>query len=142
MCNIIHYSRANLTRVLAFWYGVFIIRLPAISSKRLLILMNHSDPEIGKYENKNNSRCDIKHWITALNKISTTPFSCEYHWSWYHNSFCLIYNHGRINVWITEHIKAPRHWPLWGEFTDHSPHKRPVMRKMAPFDDVIMCIQS
>ena len=34
-------------------------------------------------------------------------------------------------------IKALRHWPLWGEFTD-SPHKWPVMRKMFPFDDVIM----
>ena len=33
-------------------------------------------------------------------------------------------------------IKAPRHWPLWGE----SPNKAPVTRKMFPFDDVIIHI--
>ena len=36
------------------------------------------------------------------------------------------------------HIKAPRHWPLCGEFTGDSPHKWPVTRKMFPSDDVIM----
>ena len=39
-------------------------------------------------------------------------------------------------------IKAPRHWPLWGESTGdrhvNSPHNGPVTRKMFPFDDVIM----
>ena len=41
---------------------------------------------------------------------------------------------------IKENIKAPRHWPLCGEFTGtvNSPHKGPVTRKMFPFDDVIM----
>ena len=39
---------------------------------------------------------------------------------------------------IKENIKAPRHGPLWGEFT--SSHKGPVTRKMFPFDDVIMVI--
>ena len=34
-------------------------------------------------------------------------------------------------------IKAPRHWPLCGEFTG-DPQKGPVTRKMFPFDDVIM----
>ena len=34
-------------------------------------------------------------------------------------------------------IKAPRHWPLWGESTgDHD--IGPVTRKMFPFDDLIM----
>ena len=45
-----------------------------------------------------------------------------------------------IQTQIKENIKAPRHWPLCGEFTGpvNSPHKRPVTRKMFPFDDVIM----
>ena len=45
-----------------------------------------------------------------------------------------------IQVQIKENIKAPHHWPLCGEFTGdvNSPHKRPVTRKMFPFDDVIM----
>ena len=34
-------------------------------------------------------------------------------------------------------VKDPRHWPLCGEF----PHKRPVTRKVLPFDDVIMSKQ-
>ena len=38
---------------------------------------------------------------------------------------------------INENIKAPCHWPLWGEFTG-DPHKGPVTRKMFPFDDVIL----
>ena len=43
---------------------------------------------------------------------------------------------------IKENIKAPRHWPLWGEFTSDRwiPHKGLVTRKMFPFDDVIMRI--
>ena len=40
--------------------------------------------------------------------------------------------------------KAPRHWPLWGEFTGDrwipSQIKGQVTRKMFPFDDVIMII--
>ena len=46
-----------------------------------------------------------------------------------------------IRVQSKENIKAPRHWPLRGEFTGargNSPHKRPVTRKMLPFDDVII----
>ena len=42
---------------------------------------------------------------------------------------------------MKEDIKAPRHWPLCGEFTGDRwipPHKWPVTRKMFPFDDVIM----
>ena len=38
-------------------------------------------------------------------------------------------------------IKAPRHWPLWEEIHRspvNSPHEGPVMRKMFPFDGVIM----
>ena len=39
-----------------------------------------------------------------------------------------------------ENIKAPRHWPMWGEFTN-SPHKVQVTRKMFPFDESIMMMQ-
>ena len=44
---------------------------------------------------------------------------------------------------IKGNIKAPRHWPLCGEFTGDRwiPRlKWPVTRKMFPFDDVIMSI--
>ena len=46
-----------------------------------------------------------------------------------------------IQMQIKEYIKAPRHWPLCGEFHQRpvkSRHKWPVARKMFPFDDVIM----
>ena len=52
---------------------------------------------------------------------------------------------------IKENIKAPRHWPLWEKFTGgrgihlwplNFPPKRPVTRKMFPFDDVIMKLTS
>ena len=41
---------------------------------------------------------------------------------------------------IKENIKAPRHWPLCGEFTGHRwiPRTNGQTRKMFPFDDVIM----
>ena len=45
--------------------------------------------------------------------------------------------HAQIKV----DIKDPRHWPLCGEFTGNRriPRtKKPVTRKMFPFDDVIM----
>ena len=50
-----------------------------------------------------------------------------------------------IQVQIKENIKAPRHWPLCGEFTGDRwlpPHKGPITRKMFPFDDVIMNISA
>ena len=37
---------------------------------------------------------------------------------------------------IKENVKAPCHWPLCGPV--NSPHKGPVIRKISPFDDVIM----
>ena len=42
-------------------------------------------------------------------------------------------------------IKAPRHWPLWVEYTGdrwpvESPHKGPVTRQILPFCDIIMII--
>ena len=45
-----------------------------------------------------------------------------------------------IQSQIKENIKAPRHWPLLGEFSGDwwIPDKGPVTRKMISFDDVIM----
>ena len=46
-----------------------------------------------------------------------------------------LFTHPFIQAQIKENIKAPPHWPLCGQFTGD---KRPVTRKMSPFDDVIM----
>ena len=46
-----------------------------------------------------------------------------------------------VQAQITENLKAPRHWPLWGESTDNCwipLTKGQITRKMFPFDDVIM----
>ena len=48
-----------------------------------------------------------------------------------------------IRAQIEENMKAPRYWPLYGEFTSgrwlvNSPHKTPITRKMFPFDSVII----
>ena len=46
-----------------------------------------------------------------------------------------------VHAQIKENIKAPRHWPLWGESTGDRRIlliKGPVTRKMFSFDDVIM----
>ena len=52
-------------------------------------------------------------------------------------SLTIVYSPAYLDADQRKH-KAPRHWPLCGEFTGNSPHKRPVTRKMFPFDDVIM----
>ena len=50
-----------------------------------------------------------------------------------------LFTQAFIQAQMKENIKAPRHWPLWGEFTgDLWIHKGSVTRKMFPFDDVIM----
>ena len=71
--------------------------------------------------------------------------SSELAWSVFINGYLIIIIHPItfVQMQIKENIKAPRHWPLWGEFTGdrspvNSPHKWPVTRKMFPFDDVIM----
>ena len=51
---------------------------------------------------------------------------------WRHNGHDCVSNHQTHH--IKENIKAPRHWPLCGEF------KWPVTRKILPFHDVIMMI--
>ena len=54
-----------------------------------------------------------------------------------------LFTQSFIQTQIKENIKAPRHWPLRGEFTGdrgpvNSPHKWPVTQKMFSFDDVII----
>ena len=45
-------------------------------------------------------------------------------------------------VQIEENIKAPRHWPLWGEFTGNQwfPAQMASNAEMFPFDDVILIL--
>ena len=59
---------------------------------------------------------------TALTTSSLT--NCILQWS--HSGRDGVSNHRRLvclhmqpfdQAWIKENIKAPRHWPLWGEFT-------------------------
>ena len=67
---------------------------------------------------------------------------------WRHNERDRVSNHQSpdclfnrlFKAQIKENIKAPRHWPLWGEFPGDGefPHKGAVTGKMDPFDDVIM----
>ena len=51
-------------------------------------------------------------------------------------SLTIVYT-ADIQAQIKENIKAPRHWPLWGEFTGDLPRTN-VTRKMFSFDDIIM----
>ena len=71
---------------------------------------------------------------------------------WRHNEHDGVLNHRRLHLFaellvqvqIKEHIKAPRHLPLCGEFTGDrrwpvsSPYKRPVTRKIFPFNDFLL----
>ena len=58
-------------------------------------------------------------------------------------SLTILFTQPFIQTQIKENTKAPRHWPLCGEFTGDrwiSRKNGPVTRKMFPFDDVIMYI--
>ena len=67
---------------------------------------------------------------------------------WRHNERDGVSNHLRLDGFsqrfvraqIKENIKAPRHWPLWGEFTsDQSiPSQKASNAEMFLFDDVIL----
>ena len=57
-------------------------------------------------------------------------------------SLTIVYSTS-IQVQINENIKAPRHWPLWGEFTGHRRIPRTKGQydsnaKTFPFVDAIM----
>ena len=86
--------------------------------------------------------------VLCLTRISLF-YTCRKTVQWRHNGCDGVSNHQPYDclfnrlfkAQIKENIKAPRHWPLCGEFTGgpvNSPHKGPVTRKMFPFDDVIM----
>ena len=51
-----------------------------------------------------------------------------------------LFTHPFVQAQIKENIKAPRHWPSWGNspVTSEFPAKGTVTRKMFPFDDAIM----
>ena len=58
-------------------------------------------------------------------------------------SLTIVYSTVYSKVQIKENIKAPRHWPLWWEFTGNIPRtKGPVTRKTFPLDDVIVWYQA
>ena len=71
---------------------------------------------------------------------------------WRHNGCDSVSNHQPHQFFLLNRLfrrrskkawKAPRHWPLCGEFTGdrwpvNSPHKGPVTLEMFLFDDVIM----
>ena len=85
--------------------------------------------------------------ITAGGTISNRQLPRR-HW-WRHNERDSVSNHRRLDcllnrlfvqAQIKENTKAPRHWPLWGEFpwwAVDSPHKGPVTREMFPFNNVM-----
>ena len=53
---------------------------------------------------------------------------------------CLLNRSSKVQ--IEENMKAPRHWPLWGEFTGNRwfPAEMASNAEMFPFDDVIMIL--
>ena len=90
--------------------------------------------------NLGNSNCKVLDNITACSVWATTFPPLQ----WRHNEHNGVLNHqphhcllNRLFRQLKENIKAPRHWPLCGEFTGdrwpvNSPHKWPVTRKMFP----------
>ena len=88
--------------------------------------------------------------VTVIIRLNQTNYIMTLKWP--HNERDVVSNYARLDCLLgsnfKENIKAPRHWPLWGETTCgryrwpvDSPHKGPVTRKVYPFDDVNMNIQ-
>ena len=95
---------------------------------------------------------DITDVVPIWNQLNWAP-SKSLVTSWYarwrlKSSVSPLFTQPFIRAQIKENIKAPRHWPLCGEFTGdrwgihrwsmNSPHKWLVTRKMFPFDYVII----
>ena len=82
----------------------------------------------------NESYKTIKNWYNKDNKTKQGKTTCTFHESYYKHHFYRFFQ-GQIKNTI-----ASRLWPLWGKFTGpvNSLHKRPVMRKTCPFNDVFM----
>ena len=81
----------------------------------------------------------VHSWPTII--ITVTSW-----WAWwrFESPASRLFSQPFIQAQIKENIKAPRHWPLWGEFTGARwipQHKWPVTQKMFPFDEVIMMNQ-
>ena len=91
-------------------------------------------------------RCYRNGWYPGFS------FTMKSWWGrWRLTSLTIVYSTVLIQAQKKKTIKAPRHWPLWGEFAGdrwiprgihrwpmNSPHKGPATRKMFPFDHVIM----
>ena len=74
--------------------------------------------------------------------LKTLDITMTSQWAWWRlrSPASRLFTQPFIRAQIKENFKVPRHWPLCGEYTGTGefPHKRPVTRKMFPFDDVIM----
>ena len=92
-----------------------------------------------------------KHVLNLVSKYKLGIYTCcfLYRYStlqWRHNDSdgisnlkSPLFNQQLVQVEIKENIKTQHHWTLSREFiVHHSLHKRPVMWKMFPFDDIIM----
>ena len=129
--NIRTSSNGNIFRVTSHLCGKF-------TGHRWISLTKASDAELWCFLSKNVGQEQICYrWLHQ--------FSSQ----WRHNErdgviFILsIFTQLFIQAQIKENIKAPRHWPLCGEFTGDRwiPHNKwPVTRKMFPFDDVIFFV--
>ena len=87
---------------------------------------------------KKNPRRVVKFYLTKMSLWNTLKDKGQTDKSPASRLFAQLF----IQTQIKENIKAPRHWPLCGEFTGDRwiprTNGRPVTRKMFPFDDVIM----
>ena len=95
----------------------------------------------------------LQYWVYFINTpgpVRHLKMSYVLPLRWRHNGCDSVSNHqphycllNRLFRRRKKNIKAPRHWPFFGELGTgggpvNSPHKWPVTRKMFPFDDVIM----
>ena len=51
--------------------------------------------------------CALLHYNDVIMSVITSQI----------NSLAILFTQSFIQAQIKENIKAPRHWPLWGEFT-------------------------
>ena len=89
----------------------------------------------------NSDKSDVNIWVILV--VNIFSLLCVYvSLQWRHNERDGVWNHRRLNCLLNcyfrrrsqQNIKAPPHWPLWGEWPVNSPQK--VSNKGN--DDVIM----
>ena len=89
----------------------------------------------------NSDKSDVNIWVILV--VNIFSLLCVYvSLQWRHNERDCVWNHRRLNCLLNcyfrrrsqQNIKAPPHWPLWGEWPVNSPQK--VSNKGN--DDVIM----